>query len=66
MKFTDEKGNTWTLPELIEDLERGEYLYLTPKMCADLAVMLRQLPGASPSVVEAPFDKAADYLFPRG
>ena len=37
----DEKGHTWTLAELLADLDRGEYLYLTPKMCADLAQLLR-------------------------
>ena len=40
-RHTDEAGNFWTLPELIKDLEGGHNLYLTPKMGADLAKMLR-------------------------
>lgn len=40
-KFTDEKGHTWTLAELLADLDVGDYLYLTPKMCRDLATLLR-------------------------
>jgi hypothetical protein len=49
--MTDEKGNFWTLAELLTDLDGGENLYLTPKMCADLAALLRAnlpAPEASP------------------
>ncbi len=42
--MTDEQGNFWTLPELLADLDRGEHLYMTPKMCADLAKILREPP----------------------
>lgn len=44
--MTDENGHTWTLQELLADLDGGEYLYLTPKMCADLAALLRSASGA--------------------
>jgi hypothetical protein len=33
---------------LLEDLDRGDYLYLTPKMCADLAQLLRDSSRATP------------------
>lgn len=39
--MTDEEGNFWTLPELLADLDSQGNLYLTPKMCKDLAAMLR-------------------------
>jgi hypothetical protein len=40
--YTDEAGHFWTLPELLADLDGGYHLYLTPKMCKDLAAMLRK------------------------
>ena len=40
--YTDEEGHAWTLAELLADLDKGDYLYLTPKMCADLARHIRQ------------------------
>ena len=39
--MTDEKGNFWTLESLLKDLGSGDSLYLTPKMCSDLAALLR-------------------------
>ena len=43
--YTSEDGHAWTLEGLLADLDRGDYLYLTPKMCADLARLLRSGPN---------------------
>ena len=45
-RFEDESGHYWTLPELLEDLDAGEHLYMTPKMCADLAAIIRKTNAA--------------------
>jgi hypothetical protein len=49
----------WTMPELIRDLESGDYLYLTPKMARDLATMLREAPSMEPSATRATKEMAA-------
>lgn len=48
--YKDENGNDWTLADLLADLDRKDNLYLTPKMCADLAQHLRQCGPSQPQV----------------
>lgn len=52
-RFSDEKGNFWTLPELLKDLDVGSYLYLTPKMGADLAAIIRKAITNNASVAQS-------------
>lgn len=36
------EGLEWSMDELLKDLDKGDYLYLTPQMCAEVAKVLRR------------------------
>jgi hypothetical protein len=53
----------WTLPELLKDLDSGDYLYLTPSMCTELADLIRKaIPSETPSIATVSEERLKDVL----